>query len=172
VKVGVRRANCPPHPDLGKATPYTGTMKFRALIEGVGKTAAGIEVPAEVVSALGSSKRPAVRVTINSHTYRSTVAVLAGRFMMGVSAEVRAAAGVAAGERVEVEMELDTAPREVAVPPALTKELAGDAAARKRFEALSYSKKRLLVDPIANAKTDETRQRNLAKAMTQLRDAK
>jgi uncharacterized protein YdeI (YjbR/CyaY-like superfamily) len=69
-------------------------------------------------------------------------------------------------------MVLDTAPREVAVPPALTRELAGDTAARQRFEALSYSKKRLLVDPIANAKTDETRQRNLAKAMTQLRDAK
>jgi uncharacterized protein DUF1905/bacteriocin resistance YdeI/OmpD-like protein len=146
-------------------------MKFRALIEGAGKTAAGIEVPAGVVSALGSSKRPAVRVTINGHTYRSTVAVLGGRFMMGVSADVRAAAGVSAGETVDVEMELDTAPREVAVPPALTKELARDATARDRFEALSYSKKRLLVDPIANAKTDETRNRNLAKAMTQLRDA-
>ena len=144
-------------------------MKFRALIEGAGKTAAGIEVPAEVVSALGSGKRPAVSVTINGYTYRSTVAVLAGRFMMGVSAEVRAAAGVAAGEKVDVEMELDTAPREVDVPPALTKELAGDAAARTKFEALSYSKKRLLVDPIANAKTDETRLRNLAKAMAQLR---
>ena len=146
-------------------------MKFRALIEGAGKTAAGIEVPAEVVGALGSSKRPAVRVTINGHTYRSTVAVLGGRFMMGVSAEVRAAAGVAAGETVDVAMELDIAPREVAVPPTLKRELAGDAAARQRFEALSYSKKRLLVDPIANAKTDETRQRNLAKAMAQLRDA-
>ena len=147
-------------------------MKFRALIEGAGKTAAGIEVPAEVVTSLGSTKRPAVRVTINGHTYRSTVAVLGGRFMMGVSAEVRAAAGVAAGEHVDVALELDTMPREVAVPPALTKELAGDAAARQQFEALSYSKKRLLVDPIANAKTDETRQRNLVKAMTQLRDAK
>ena len=147
----------------------THPMKFRALIEGAGKTAAGIEVPARVVSALGSTKRPAVRVTINGHTYRSTVAVLGGRFMMGVSAEVRAAAGVGAGEQVEVEMELDTVPREVTVPPALTTELAGDAAARQRFEALSYSKKRLLVDPIANAKTDETRQRNLAKAMAQLR---
>jgi hypothetical protein len=146
-------------------------MKFRALIEGAGKTAAGIEVPPEVVNALGSSKRPAVRVTIKGYTYRSTVAVLGGRFMMGVSAEVRAAAGVAAGERVDVEMELDTAPREVAVPPTLKKELAGDAAARNRFDALSYSKKRLLVDPIANAKTDETRQRNLAKAMAQLRGA-
>jgi len=143
-------------------------MKFRTSIQGEGKTATGIEVPTEVVAALGSTKRPPVRVTINGHTYRSTVAVLGGRFMVGVSAEVRAAAGVAAGDEVEVEMELDTTPREVTVPPALAKALDRDAAARRTFEALSYSRKRLLVDPIANAKTDETRDRNVAKAMTQL----
>jgi hypothetical protein len=144
-------------------------VKFRALIEGAGKSAAGIEVPAEVVAALGHSKRPPVRVTINGHTYRSTVAVLGGRFMLGVSNEVRANAGVAAGDEVEVAMELDTAPREVAVPPELARELAGDATARKAFDALSYSKQRLLVDPVANAKTAETRDRNIAKALSALR---
>jgi hypothetical protein len=144
-------------------------MKFRALIEGAGKTAAGIEVPAEVVAALGQSKRPPVRVTINGYTYRSTVAVLGGRFMLGVSNEVRASAGVAAGDEVEVEMELDTAPREVTVPPELAKVLAGDPAARTAFDALSYSKQRLLVDPVANAKTAETRERNIAKALSSLR---
>lgn len=144
-------------------------MKFRALIEGAGKTAAGIEVPPQVVSALGPTKRPAVRVTINGYTYRSTVAVLGGRFMVGISNEVRSNAGVAAGEEVEVEMELDTAPREVTVPAELARELARDAAARSAFEALSYSRKRLLVDPIANAKTAETRDRNIAKAMSSLR---
>lgn len=143
-------------------------MKFRALIEGAGKTAAGIEVPPDVVAALGPTKRPAVRVMINGYTYRSTVAVLGGRFMVGVSNEVRSNAGVAAGDEVEVEMELDTAPREVAVPPELASELARDAAARSAFEALSYSRKRLLVDPIANAKTDETRDRNVGKAMSSL----
>jgi hypothetical protein len=144
-------------------------MKFRALIEGAGKTAAGIEVPAEVVAALGQSKRPPVRVTINGYTYRSTVAVLGGRFMLGVSNEVRASAGVAAGDEVEIQMELDTAPREVTIPPGLAKELAGDPAARKAFDALSYSKQRLLVDPVANAKTAETRERNIAKALSTLR---
>jgi hypothetical protein len=144
-------------------------VKFRALIEGAGKSAAGIEVPAEVVAALGHSKRPPVRVTINGHTYRSTVAVLGGRFMLGVSNEVRANAGVAAGDEVEVAMELDTAPREVAVPPELARELAGNATARKAFDALSYSKQRLLVDPVANAKTAETRDRNIAKALSALR---
>jgi len=144
-------------------------MKFRALIEGAGKTAAGIEVPAAVVAALGPSKRPPVRVTINGHTYRSSVAVVGGRFMLGVSNEVRASAGVAAGDEVEIEMELDTAPREVPVPPELAKELAADAAVRKAFDALSYSKQRLLVDPVANAKTAETRERNIAKALSALR---
>ena len=142
---------------------------FRALIEGAGKTAAGIEVPAEVVTALGPSRKPPVRVTIKGYTYRSTVATVGGRFMVGVSNEVRASAGVAAGDQVDVEMELDTAPREVAVPAELAKELAADPAARKAFEALSYSKKRVLVDPVANAKTAETRDRNIAKALNSLR---
>ena len=144
-------------------------MKFRALIEGAGKTAAGIEVPPEVVAALGGTKRPPVRVTINGYMFRSTVAVLGGRFMLGVSNEVRAQAGVAAGEEVEVGMELDTAPREVSVPPELAQQLANDAAAKRVFEALSYSKQRLLVDPVANAKTAETRDRNIDKAMRSLR---
>jgi hypothetical protein len=144
-------------------------MKFRALIEGAGKSAAGIEVPAVVVEALGQGKRPPVRVTINGHTYRSTVAVLGGRFMLGVSNEVRANAGVTAGDEVEIEMELDTAPREVALPPELAKELARDSAARTAFDALSYSKQRLLVDPVANAKTAETRERNIAKALSAVR---
>ena len=144
-------------------------MKFHALIEGAGKTAAGIEVPADVVTALGHSKKPPVQITINGYTYRSTVATLGGRFMVGVSNDVRANAGVAAGDEVDVEMELDTAPREVTVPPELAKELAGDGAARQAFESLSYSKKRLLVDPVANAKTAETRDRNVAKALAALR---
>jgi hypothetical protein len=147
-------------------------MKFQALIEGAGKTAAGIEVPPEVVASLGKTKRPPVRVTLNGHTYRSTVAVLGGRFMVGVSNEVRARAGVAPGEEVEIEMELDTAPREVAVPAELAQELARDVAANRAFEVLSYSRKRLIVDPIANAKTAATRERNLAKAMSLLRDAR
>jgi bacteriocin resistance YdeI/OmpD-like protein/uncharacterized protein DUF1905 len=144
-------------------------MKFHALIEGAGKTAAGIEVPTEVVTALGQTRRPPVRVTINGYTYRSTIATVAGRFMVGVSNEVRASAGVSAGDEVDVQMELDTAPREVAVPPELAKELASDPAARQAFEALSYSKQRVLVDPVANAKTAETRDRNIAKALSSLR---
>jgi len=91
-------------------------MRFRATIQLGGKTASGIRVPAEVVASLGASKRPPVRVTINGHTYRSTVAPMGGVSMLGVSAENREAAGVQAGDEVDVDVELDTEPRKVTVP--------------------------------------------------------
>jgi bifunctional DNA-binding transcriptional regulator/antitoxin component of YhaV-PrlF toxin-antitoxin module len=147
-------------------------MKFHTKILKSGKTATGIEFPAKVVEALGTSKRPPVRVTINGYTYRSTMAVMNGKFMLGVSAEVRAAAGVAGGDEVDVEVELDTVPRDVTVPPELRKALATNPRAKAFFEMLSYSKKRLYTLPIENAKTEETRQRNLAKAMSELSKGK
>lgn len=140
-------------------------MKFEATVELGGKTATGIEVPAEVVTALGKGKRPPVTVTINGHTYRSTIAVMGGRSMVGVSAENREQSGVAAGDVVSVDIELDTAPREVEVPADLQAALAADPAAREHFETISNSKKRQLVDPIGQAKTAETRARRVAKAI-------
>ena len=145
------------------------TLRFRAVIELGGKTATGIRVPAEVVTALGSTKRPAVRVTLNGHTYRSTVAPLGGAFMLPVSAEVRTAAGVAAGEEVDVELELDTAPRTVDLPADFTEALDRDADAQRAFDALSYSNQRRHVLAIEGAKTAETRLRRIATAVTQLR---
>jgi hypothetical protein len=104
-------------------------MRFRARIELGGKTATGIQVPAAVVARLGSSKRPAVRVTINGHTCRSTVASMGGRFMLPVSADVRGGAGVAAADQVAVDIDLDTEPRQATVPPDLTRALSRDATA-------------------------------------------
>lgn len=142
---------------------------FRADVELGGKTATGVEVPAEVVAELGSTKRPAVRVTINGHTYRSTVAVMGGRFMLPVSAEVRAGAGVAAGDRVDVHVELDTEVRAVAVPPDLAALLDAEPAAKRSFDGLSYSNQRQIVLLIDGAKTTDTRQRRLDKALADLR---
>jgi hypothetical protein len=147
-------------------------MKFQATILLGGKTATGIRVPPEVVASLGSSKKPAVRVTINGYTYRSTVATVSGEFMVGVSAEVREKAGVAAGDEVEVEIELDTAPREVTVPPDVAEALDADPAARRFFDSLSYSNKRRVVLSIEEAKTPETRQRRNAKAVTNLHEGR
>ena len=146
-------------------------MKFRATIELHGKTATGIEVPTEVVDQLGSGKRPPVQVTIGGHTYPSTVAVMGGRYLLPVAAEVRRQAGVEAGQEVEVELILDTAPRTVSVPAELAAALKTDAGARKVFEGLSYSKQNGIVQSVNGAKTDETRKRRIEKALTELRQS-
>jgi hypothetical protein len=147
-------------------------MRFRTPLLLGGKTATGMEVPPEVVEALGAGKRPPVRVTIKGHTYRSTVAVMGGVFMVGVNAEDRRQAGVAAGDEVDVDMELDTEPRVVVVPPDLAAALDHDPDARQSFDRLSYSHKRRHVMAIDDAKTPETRQRRIAKAVALLRDDK
>ena len=110
-------------------------MRFRTTIQQSGKTATGIQVPAEVVDALGAGKRPPVTVTINGYTYRSTVAVVSGVYMVGVSAEHRAGARVAGGDEVEVDVDLDTAPREVDVPAGFAAALAAEPEARRTSTA-------------------------------------
>ena len=114
-------------------------MKFRTVAELGGKTATGLQIPDDIVAALDSGKRPSVRITIRGHVYRTTVASMRGRFMVPLSAERRAAAGVAAGEQVDVDLELDTAPREVAVPADLDNALNQDSAVRAFLDALSYT---------------------------------
>lgn len=143
---------------------------FRSTVELGGKTATGIQVPAQVVEGLGSGKRPRVRVTINGYTYRSTVAPMGGVYMLPVSAEVRAGAGIGAGDTVDVDVQLDTEPREVTVPADFADALDRDAAARQFFDGLSYSNKQRLVLAIESAKTDETRQRRIATTVSKLHE--
>lgn len=144
-------------------------MRFGTTILRAGKTATGIRVPDEVVEALGAGKRPPVRVTINGFTYRSTVAVMGGTFLVGLSAENRAGAGVAGGDDVEVDIELDSAPRELTAPADLAEALDREPAARRFFDGLSYSKRQWHVLSVEGAKTDETRQRRIAKSVEMLR---
>jgi hypothetical protein len=146
-------------------------MRFRATVLLAGKTATGFEVPPQVVEELGSGKRPAVTVTVGPHTYRTTVAVMGGKFMIPLSAENRTAAGVVAGDEVEVGIELDTQPREVAVPDDLRVALDADPVAGKRFAALSYSHRRQHIMAIEQAKTEQTRARRIDKALQMLRDS-
>lgn len=143
-------------------------MKLRATLELNGKTATGFEIPAGVVESLGSSRRPAVAVTINGHTYRSSIASMRGTYMLGVSAENRAAAGVSAGDVVELDIELDTAPRVVAVPDDFAAALDREPTARTAFDALAYSHQLRHVLVIDDAKTPETRQRRIGKAIATL----
>ncbi|MEO6882051.1 MAG: YdeI/OmpD-associated family protein [Mycobacteriaceae bacterium] len=144
-------------------------MKFQATVELGGKTATGLRVPAEVVEALGSGKRPRVHVTISGYTYRSTVAAYRGVFMLALSAENRTRAGVVAGQDVEVDVELDTEPRTVDVPADLSAALDADPAVRHRFDALSHTRRRECVTSVEGAKTPATRQRRIVTAVDALR---
>ena len=147
-------------------------MRFLTVIELGGKTATGFQVPVEVVQALGTGKRPAVTVRIGSHTYRSTVAAYGDVYMLPLSAENREAAGVAAGDEVEVEVELDTAPRVIEVPTDFAAALDAEPAARRTFDGLSYSNQRYHVESITGAKTPETRQRRIEKSIGVLREGR
>lgn len=140
-------------------------VRFRTKVELGGKTATGLQIPDDVLAALGSGKRPAVRITIGGHTYRTTVASRGGRFLVPLSAENRAAAGVAAGEQVDVEIQADTAPREVTVPADLADALADDSTAQHFFDALSYTHRKEWVRWIEEAKKPETRRARIANAV-------
>lgn len=147
-------------------------MRFTTTIELGGKTATGFEVPAEVVTELGSGRKPPVRVTLGNHTYRSTVAVMDGRYMVPLSATNREQAGVAAGDGVEVTLELDTAPRELEIPADFAAALATEPEAKTFFDSLSYSNRRWHVLSVEGAKQAETRQRRIEKSISLLRAGK
>jgi Bacteriocin-protection, YdeI or OmpD-Associated/Domain of unknown function (DUF1905) len=132
----------------------------------------GICVPNEIVEELGAGKKPPVNVTVNNYTYRNTIAVMGGKFMIGVSADLRSKTGIKGGDKVRVTLELDIKPREVEVPADFQRLLNENAKARQFFEALSYSNKQRYVLPIGQAKTEETRQRRMEKAVIDLSEGK
>jgi len=146
------------------------SVKFNSTVELGGKTATGIPVPDEVVATLGTSRKPAVRVTIGTHTYRSTVAVRGGEFKIPLSADNREAARVTAGDEVVVELALDTERREVELPDDLASVL--DSGALRFWEALTPSQKKWYVLPIEGAKKPETRERRVEKALAMLREGR
>jgi hypothetical protein len=143
-------------------------MRFTATLRLHGKTATGIEVPEEVVLGLGPSKRPAVVVTINEFSYRSTIAPYGGSYLLPVAADIRAGARVEAGDVLDVLVELDAEPRAVEVPADLAKALTSHKGAKAFFESLSFSNQRGYVDWITSAKKEETRVARVAKALESL----
>ena len=147
-------------------------MKFQAELELAGKTATGISVPPEVVASLNAGKRVPVVVTINQHSYRTTIAPYNGRYLIPVSAENREAAGIVAGEHLTVGLEVDTAPREVTVPEDLAKAFKKSKAAREAFAALSFSHQREYVRWIEDAKKQDTRQARVLKSIESLQAGK
>ena len=147
-------------------------MRFHTTILQGDKTATGIRIPDEVVESLGAGKRPPIKVTIHGYTYRSTVAVMGGAYMVGVNADNREAAGVAGGDEVDVDIELDTEPRLVSVPADFAAALDAEPEARRTFDKLSNSNKGWHTLQIEGAKTDETRQRRIARSIDALREGR
>lgn len=145
-------------------------MKFTAELLSTGKNTAGFEVPDEIVERLGGGGRPKVSVTVNGFTFRTSIARMGGRYLLGVSAERRTEAGVAPGEVLDVEVELDTAPRELDVPEPLAAALAADPDAKAYWDTLSYSNRQWHVLQVTSAKTDATRDRRIEKSVGMLRD--
>jgi Domain of unknown function (DUF1905)/Bacteriocin-protection, YdeI or OmpD-Associated len=159
---------------LASGTPGmspSAVMRFSTTVLLGGKTATGLVVPDDVVEALGAGKRPPVTVTVGSHTYRSTIARMGGQFLLPLSAENRTAAGVAAGDDVEVEIELDAAPRTVDVPVDLAAALDAEPAVRGRFDALPFTHRKEHVRSVENAKAEATRLRRIDKVLAALRQA-
>ena len=145
-------------------------MRFRSVVELGGKTATGIPVPDEVVAGLGGGGRPPVTVTVGAHTYRTTASRMGDRYFVPLSAENRTAAGVAAGDEVEVEIALDTAPREVELPEDLA--AAMDAAARSTYDGLAFTHRKEWVRWVTEAKKPETRTTRIERTVAALREGK
>jgi Domain of unknown function (DUF1905)/Bacteriocin-protection, YdeI or OmpD-Associated len=135
-------------------------VTFRTVISG--GSAVGIEVPADAMAQLGPAKRYPVVVTVNGYTYRNSVSWYKGAFMIAFSAEHRAAAGLTDGGEVEVALEVDDAPRILELTDDFIAALT-TAGVYESFRALSYSKQRALGEPWMAAKSQETRDKNLAK---------
>jgi Bacteriocin-protection, YdeI or OmpD-Associated/Domain of unknown function (DUF1905) len=146
-------------------------MRFRAYVEPP-EPMRGLEVPPEVVEALGGGKRPPVIITINGHSWRSRVAIMRGRFLLGLSKANRQAAGVVTGDEVDVEVEFDAEPRVVVEPADFARALHSDPVARAAYDRLAYTHKREHVRAIESAKKPETRTRRIEKALATLLEQK
>lgn len=148
----------------GKTTPIT----FHTTILQTGTNTAGIEVPYEVIEALGGGNRPLVKVKVNNYSYRSAVAVMGGKFMISFSSEHRQAAGVQGGQEADITLELDLDPRTVEVPKDLNDALVASGAI-EAFEKLAPSMKKEYVRQVEDAKAEETRVRRIVKIVDTLK---
>ena len=136
------------------------SVDYRTAMHLVGRNT-GIPVPPEVLERLGGGRRPAVSVVVNGYRYASTVGSMGGQALIPFSAAHRTDSGIAGGDELEVSLELDTAPRETAVPEDLAAALA-EAGAREAFDALSPSRRKAHVTAVEGAKAPETRTRRIA----------
>ncbi|HVT67176.1 MAG TPA: YdeI/OmpD-associated family protein [Trebonia sp.] len=142
----------------------TASVTFDTTVTATGSNT-GIVVPDELIERLAAGRRPAVVVNVNGYEYRNTVGVMGGRHMVSISAAVRKETGLKAGDPIRVVLTVADRPRDVDVPEDFAAALAADPAAAAFFARLSNSLQRYHVDNVNAAKTAETRQRRVEKAV-------
>ena len=147
------------------------SIKFKTTILQIGNNT-GINVPEEIIVRLGAGKKPPVVITLNNYTYRSTVAVMGGKYLVSLSAENRKNAHVQGGDTLQITIALDTEPRTVELPPDFQKAFDKNKQAREAFDKLAPSKKKAMVLSIMDAKTEETKIKRIDKAIAALVDGK
>lgn len=143
-------------------------MRITAELQSTGGNTAGFEIPDAVVTELGGGGRPKVVVRVNDFEFRSSIARMGGRYLLGMSQDRRQAAGITPGQVLDLEISLDTQERTIDVPADLAAALAAEPAARATFDGLSFSNQRYHVDQINAAKASATRERRIAKAIETL----
>jgi len=144
-------------------------MKFKTTLkQAEGSSATGIVIPDKVLAALGAGKKPPVKVVVNGYAYRTTVATVSGSYMVGFSADHRAASGLKGGDSVEVDIEIDTEPRTIELPADFQAALNADRKAKATFAKLSNSLKGYHVSQVTGTKNPETRQRRIEKSIATL----
>ena len=148
------------------------SVTFETTVAATGGSNTAIVVPGEVIEQLAAGKRPSVLVSLNGYEYRNTVGVMGGRHLISVSAAVRSATGVKGGDQVRVTLTVADAPREVTVPADFAAALAASEQASAFFGKLSNSMQRYHVDTVNAAKSAETRQRRIDKAIAMFLDGK
>ncbi len=152
-------------------TAQPASVTFDTTVAATGNNT-GIVVPAGVIGRLGAGKRPPVLVSVNGYEYRNTVGVMGGKHMISISAAIRKATGLAGGDPIQVTLTLADTPQEVNVPDDFAAALAADERAGAFFAALSNSVQRFHVGNITAAKSADTRQRRIGKAIALFRDGK
>jgi bifunctional DNA-binding transcriptional regulator/antitoxin component of YhaV-PrlF toxin-antitoxin module len=143
--------------------------RFRSVIDPARGGGAVALIPPDVTEALGGLRQVRIVGTLNGVSYRSSTMPYRGAFYMGVHKATREQAGVQVGDEVEIVVERDDSPRVLELAPELEAALAAEPELRTRFDALSFSRRRELADPIAEAKKPETRTARLEKALARLR---
>ena len=148
-----------------------GSASFETTVAATGNNT-GIVVPDEVIEQLAAGRRPPVLVSVNGYEYRNTVGVMGGKHMISISAAVRQATGLAAGDPVRVTLTVADSPPEVTIPADFAAALTADEQASAFFGKLSNSMQRYHIDTITAAKSADTRQRRIDKAIALFRAGK